>query len=479
MFFKNKFTRQYQSLSIQTRSALWYAACNILQKGISVISTPFFSRIMTPDEYGVFSVYMTWESIVLVFATLNLASSVYLRGLIKYDEDENEFTASIYSLFFIVFFVTFCVWLLLAKIWDKYTGLGIELMLMMFADMLVSTAFHFWSAKQRVFYEYKRLVVVTLINAIIKPIVGIIAVVVFADKHVLARVLSFTIVDVVTFGIFLGGMFAKCLKKISTKYWKYALSYNIPLVPHYLSQIVLNQSDRIMIKSICGDFSAGIYSLAYTAATTISIVNQSILNSYNPWMYKQIKEKKYEEINKYSIKLLLIIIMFSLALIVFAPEIIAIFAPASYYEAIWIVPPVAASIYFSFLYSLFANFEFYFEKTRIMMVASCAGAVLNIILNALAIPIFGYIAAGYTTLICFVLYCVAHYLVMNSILKKTISCQVYNMKLILVLSIVFIGIAFLFMMLYDKNILRYTVEVVFVIIGVFKRKELKNVIVRK
>ena len=95
--------------------------------------------------------------------------------------------------------------------------------------------------------------------------------------------------------------------RISTKYWKYALNYNLPLVPHYLSQTVLNQSDRIMINSIVGSSAAGIYSLAYSASVILTIVNQSVLNSYNPWMYKKIRDKEYDSIGEVSVMLLSLI----------------------------------------------------------------------------------------------------------------------------------------------------------------------------
>ena len=53
-----------------------------------------------------------------------------------------------------------------------------------------------------------------------------------------------------------------------------------------------------------------------------------------------------------------------------------------------------------------------------MMAASVSGAALNIVLNYIFIRRCGYIAAGYTTLVCYLCYCVAHYLMMRRILRK-------------------------------------------------------------
>lgn len=65
-------------------------------------------------------------------------------------------------------------------------------------------------------------------------------------------------------------------------------------------------------------------------------------------------------------------------LIAFAPEAVRIFAPKSYYEAIYCIPPVAMGVLFLYSYDLFAKFVFYYERTIMIMLASIWGAILNI-----------------------------------------------------------------------------------------------------
>ena len=85
-----------------------------------------------------------------------------------------------------------------------------------------------------------------------------------------------------------------------------------------------------------------------------------------------------------------------------------------------------------FLYNLFGNIEFYYEKTLFIMVASCVGAILNGVLNAAFIPIFGYYAAGYTTLFCYAVFAVSHYVFYRIIVRKKADVKgIYNGKIIL------------------------------------------------
>ena len=53
-----------------------------------------------------------------------------------------------------------------------------------------------------------------------------------------------------------------------------------------------------------------------------------------------------------------------------------------------------------------------------LVYGSIGAAVLNIILNGLLIPIFGFVAAGYTTLISYIVFALSNYYTMRLMLKK-------------------------------------------------------------
>lgn len=452
-----KLIAKYRGMPQQVRASLWFVICGFLQKAISLLTTPIFSRLLTTSEYGLFHVYQSWQSILLIFASLNLASGVYLRGLIKYEDDQEEFTASLQSLYLVNCLLVFSVYLLFSPFFNRLFELPTAYVCLIFGDGLFQTAFHFWSARQRVKYRYRALVALTLLNAVLRPTLGVLAVL-HCDDKVTARVVTMTLADAAVFGVLFVRMFAHRGRVFSTRYWRYALAYNLPLIPHYLSQIVLNSSDRIMISRMVDSGKAGVYSLAYSAAAILTIVNQSVLNSFNPWMYQSIRDGQYRKIGRVSCLLLLLIAGLNLGLMVCAPEIIAILAPPSYYEAVWVIPPVAMSVYFMFLYSLFANFEFYYEKTQYMMAASVLGAALNIVLNLIFIRRYGFLAAGYTTLACYICYCAAHWALMRHILKKELPGEtVYDMRLLLAVSALFVLLGGASLLLYTRPLIRYAV----------------------
>jgi O-antigen/teichoic acid export membrane protein len=155
----------------------------------------------------------------------------------------------------------------------------------------------------------------------------------------------------------------------------------------------------------------------------------------------------------------------------FGPEIIRIFASSEYYEARWVIPPVAASLYFMFLFPLYCNIEFYYEETKYIMATSCVAAIVNVMLNYFAIQVFGYIAAAYTTLICYILLAVVHYYVHLWILDRHgHKSKIYNTRFFVLLSVVLLLVMGGMILFYDSIVVRF-ILVLLMVAMVFIRKK--------
>lgn len=468
----NRLLSKYQNLSVPAKAAIWFLICSFLQKGISVITTPIFTRLLTTTEYGQFNVFNSWFSIVNIFVSLMLSGGVCTQGLVKFDDERDIFSSSLQGLTLTLISVWTVIYLLFHSYFNGLFSLTTNQCLLMLVMIWTGAVFNLWASEQRVLYKYKVLVLVTLVVSIAKPLVGIIFVTKAQDK-VTARILGLALVELIGyFGLFIHQLGkGKCF--FSKKYWKYALWFNIPLVPHYLSQAILNSSDRIMINNMVDSSAAGIYSLAYSISSMMIIFNTALVNTISPWIYTKIKERKLGEIAGTSYLTMIMVAFVNLALIAFAPEAVSIFAPKSYYDAIWIIPPVAMSVYFMYAYDIFAKFQFYFEKTKFVMIASSISAIVNIILNYIFIKLFGYYAAGYTTLFCYALYTVSHYLFMNKIIKENLDgFKVFDTKILLAITFAMLILGFMMLFLYNFTYVRYSVILLTFIVCVIKRNQI-------
>lgn len=470
----SKLLNKYKALPVQVKASFWFLICGFLAKGVSVITTPIFTRLMTSEEYGQFNTFSSWCGIISVFVSLNLCSGVYSRGLVVYEDRRKEYSSSLQGLCLTLCVAWTIVYFIGKDFWNHLFSVTTLQMISMLLIIWLNCVFQFWSLNQRVDYKYQKLVAVTAIVTVGQPLLGVILVV-NAEDTVTARILGMVIVNVVVYiWLFAYQMFQG--KKFYIKeFWKHAIVFNLPLVPHYLSMTVLNSADRIMINNMVSADKAGIYSLAYSISQIMIIFNTALIQTFEPWLYKKIKAKQIEDISAIATPSFLLIAMLNVLLMIFAPEIIAVFAPAEYYEAIWIIPPVAISVFFMYLYTFFAIFEFYYEKTKYVMVATTSGAILNIILNFISIKKFGYFAAGYTTLICYILFAVFHYYYMTKICNAYLDgCKPYKLKTLLIISGVLLLCGILILLTYNHMWLRYGALVIAVVICCVKRKELMN-----
>lgn len=466
---------KYKNSPDTLKAGIWYTICNFMQKGISLITVPIFTRLLTTEEYGTYTVFTSWESIISIFATLNLTYYVFDKGMVKFEDDRDDFIASLQGLGSLICLFVFLLYFALSGWLRKFTKLSNSIMLLMACYLLFSPATKFWSARQRFEYRYKPLVFITLCSIILDFILGILLVSILENGG-FARILSIVLAGVGVGSVFYVMNASKGSSIIVTKYWHYALAFNIPLIPHFLTSIILHNADRIMINNMCGASAAAIYAVAYSGGMIMVLVNNSVQQSMLPWIYTRMKRNEYEGIPAALNITLLLIAGLNIILISFAPEIIAILAPEKYHGAIWVIPPVAASAYFMYLYNLFANVEMYFEETKLITISSIGLALLNIFLNYIFIKEYGYIAAGYTTMFCYICFCIAHYRMMRRILLKQgridILKNMFELKSILLISILVSCFALLIALVYNHMILRYLIIATIILVAYIFRNRI-------
>ncbi len=467
-----KLLNKYNGLPVQVRASLWFMICSFLQKGISFITTPIFTRLLNSAEYGAYGVYTSWDTILTVFITLQLSLGVYVQGLVKFEKDKNVFSSSLLGLTTTLSAFWFVVFGVFNSFFCGLFELNTLQLLSIPVDVWLVAVCTFWSTDQRVDYKYRKLVLVTVVSSILRPLAGIAAVIIFDDK-VTARIISTIVVYAALYIVLFAIMMKKGKVFFHKKYWKYAIKFNLPLIPHYLSTSILNGADRIMIARMVGEREAGFYTLAYSISLIMSTLSTALLKTIEPWLFKNIRDKQLGKFSKVSEPSFIFVAVVNLFLIVLAPEIIRAFAPVEYLDAIWVIPPVSMSVFFTYMYTFYSVFEFYYEKTIYISVATVLGAVFNIATNYIFIGLFGYLAAGYTTLFCYIMFALMHYVFMTRILKKNLNgVKVYRLRNILIISISFMACGFALMATYPFMIVRYLIVLLLIAAAIVMRKRI-------
>lgn len=467
------------SLSKPARASIVFAICSFVQKGISFCVIPIYTRIMAQEQYGYYTTFISWMSIISVIATLNLSYHVYYNGLMKYKDKVDEYTSSMLGFSAVITFTVFALYMAGRDIFNQILGFGTVYMVFMFLEIMLQPSFEFWAAYQRFTYSYKKLSFLTLLLAVIVPLVSIPAVLLVTEETkgivaVMCKVLVTCIIYLIPFIYLL-----KKKKPLYNKeFWKFALKFNLPLIPHFLSVILLQQCDRVMINKFCGSASVAMYSVAFSMSTIITLVNTAILNSFTPWTYQAMANREFSKIKSSSRSICLLVAVVNMLIIFVAPDIIGIVAPPSYLEGIYVMVPLVASVYFMFVVNLYVNIEYYFAQVKFVTFGSIGAVLVNIVLNYICIPKYGYIAAGYTTLVSYITYCFGHFLIASTLLrKKDVSpSEVYDSKIILLYGVVLMVVSVLCSMIFSMPTIRYTLLLLVLICAFLLRKRIIAVV---
>lgn len=468
----DKFYEKYNKMNIAIKASLWFAICSIIQKGISIITLPIFTRLMSTKEYGEYNIFLTWYNILIIITTLNIQSDIFNKGLIEHSDEKDDFTTNQASLLILLTLLSIIVYLLFKDTLNMILGLSTGLVLIMFFEILANAIVNLWQVRRRFDFEYRKIVMLTIFMSVINPVIGIVSVY-FANDKAFARIVSNAIVPMVI-SFFLILSFSKNRKEIlNYKWWKPVIISSIPLVPHYLSLVLLNQSDKLMINYFVGQEDTAIYSVAHSAGLLLTIINTSINSSFVPWVYRKLEKRELNEINSISTSLLIIVLTMNLFIIWLAPEIIHILAAPQYKEAMWCLAPIAMSVFFFFAYTLFVDVEIYFGESNYIAIASIVAAALNLFLNYIFIPRYGYIAAGYTTLFSYVITMVLHYLFLKKIINKYIgNTMMFNIRIIIVLSTIMLLLSFAGVLLYKYVIVRLIIIAYAIMVIYIKRQKI-------
>lgn len=450
------------------KATLWYTVSNILLRGISLFTAPIFTRLLSTADYGIASNFTSWAAVIACFTGLGLGTAV-IRGKIEFNRDYKKYLSSVQFLGMI--WCGICIVILLAgiTIWSPIMSLDNACIVFMAGYLFFSPSLTYGQIDIRFDYKYKENVAISVLSTIINVGVAIGLILLWNDKKYLGRIVGIVFPSLL-FGAWLAvRIFRQGRCYINRAYWKYALKLSVPMIPHGLAMIVLGQIDRIMIISYCGESEAGIYSFGYSYAVLLSVVTNAINDAVQPQMYEMMKSGEEEKMSSYVYRLMLLGVLLTVGIIGVGPEALRILGTQDYYDARWIIFPVAVGTFMQYVYQFFGLMEVYSKKTGYMAVGSCGAAIINYLLNMVYIPQYGYMAAAYTTFISYTLLMIFHFVMARVAYGK------YIFKALPICSIIMLCIAGGAMLLYFYDyifIIRYILILVFVIVIGYQAKEI-------
>lgn len=469
----SQIAKRIRNLSKGAKASIALFLASMITHGISYVVTPIYTRLLPSEIFGKTNVFMTWLQIFGIIAMFSLANGVFNNGMSDWPEKRDEYSFSLLILSNIITIVFSIAIIIVYPYIQQFVGVGINYIFLMLVLFMVQPAYNFWAVRQRYEYKYKYVVIWTICCGMLSLAIAITAILLSKNSDLLAaRIFGAEVPLIVVYTGFYFHLAKKSHYRVNKQYWKTALLFNLPLIPHYLSMYMLNSSDKLMISYLINDSATAYYSVAYSVAAIATIVWTAINSSLIPYTYEKCKEKDYKSIQRVTSPIIAVFAVACLFVIMLAPEVVAIMATPEYKEAIYVIPPIVGGVFFQVQYFMYANIVYFYKKPKYVMVASVTSTILNIGLNYIFIKKYGYVAAGYTTLFCYMVQAFIDYLAM----KKVAPEAIYNMKFVFCLSVIVTAIALLSNLVYDYIAIRYTVIIMIFIVGYFFRNQLIQIV---
>ncbi len=447
---------QANTNGVALKAGTWYVFSSVMIKAVSTISTPIFTRIMSTEDFGRVSTFFSWAALIMVFCTVNLSYSIG-RAKQDYPDKFDEYICSVQIISLGISMIIATILLICNKNFSRFMEISSIGMICLAIYIISMPIIQFYQIGCRYRYRYKENIFISLFISLFSIIVSIFLIIFFPGDKADYRIIG-SVTPIVLLAICLLVKYAKNKSIVFNKeYAHYGIVLSTPLVLHEFAHYILAQSDRLFIIKLCGAADTGVYSVAYSYGCLMLIITNAISDGWLPWFHDKYFEKRYDDIRG-NVKWVVILGCYiGLACVALAPEAIAFLGGVQYRKGMYCIAPVTMGIVCQYVYTHYVNIEMHLKKTQFVPIGTMIAAVVNFILNAIFIPIYGYIAASYTTFVSYFVLMIVHYIYSKYVLNVRLYNDIFMFGSVGVTAIAMLLLVFS----YNINIVR----IIYIVIG--------------
>lgn len=379
-------------ISLPARASVWYTAASVLERGSAFLFTPILTRILSPEEFGIYPLYVSWMGVFTVLCTLEISGTVIYKGLMKF-EDRDEFISASFGLMATASAVMLILYILFRDAVNATTGLSTEITLVLLSQIFLTGAQNIYLSRCRYAYRYRQVTAINIFSAIFSPALTL-AFISLTELRGEARIIAPLTVSAFLSVPLIIDFIMKGRKLISRDKWKFLLKFSLPLLPHFLSASVIAQAGKIITGRFFGEGDLAKYSVAFSLGFLLSILTGGIHAALHPWINRKLLSGDGERLSATVSKIFWVVGITALLFLLIIPEIFSVLAPSEYSEALRAVYPITISVLISFLGSIIYSVITYFEATYLVTAASVSSALVSLTLNFALTARFGYMAAA-------------------------------------------------------------------------------------
>lgn len=387
------------------KHGLIYLASKILPAVLSLAMMAVFTRLLTPEQYGSYS---------LTILIAGLANAVCLQWVIlgvgrylpdcQNDVEQQKLLATARALTLLISVILVFLFLLV----NKSNGLiSFSAIFYMIGFIAASQAWYDLNLKiQNADLNPASYVLTLGAKSIVAFGLGTLFVYFGygAEGASIAVAIALIVASLLNINLWRAVLWKNFDKNQFAKLWR----YGAPLTITFLLIFIIDASDRFFIDKILGAQSLGVYSAAYeftqySIGTLMAVVHLAafplVINAFS----KQGEAATRVQLRKTFVFVLAIIMPSACGLAIVSNNVAGVVMGVEFSKgAASIIPWIALAMFFSCIKSFYFDYAFQLaNSTQVQLLAVAIAAVVNLVLNYLLIPVYGVLGAAAATAISF------------------------------------------------------------------------------
>lgn len=378
------------------KNTVIFSIGNFGTKIISFFLVPLYTNILTTREYGTVDLIYTIGMVLVPLLTLNIGESI-MRFALDKDADCDKIMST--GITILIFGAIIGLLILpIANLFENVSNYSIYIYLYTLT-LAFSQIFLCYLRGKEFLLKYSIGNIIQSLTIAIFNIIFLIGM----KKGIEGYLMAYILANVCTglYG-FWAGKVNLVIKKysIDIELSKNMIKYSVVLIPNSFMWWIMNSSDRMMVSAMISVTANGVYAVAYKIPTLLSTIT-TIFNQ--AWSYSAIREDESEDKEEYNNRvydnLVTIVIVVATGLLMIMKPFLSVYVGKEYYTAWHYVPYLIVGFVFMTLGSFIATSYTVHKDSMGFLISGTVGAIINLILNFILIPMMGVSGAAFATCI--------------------------------------------------------------------------------
>ena len=402
----------------QNRVAFFNILSTVLLRGISIFTAPLFTRLLGDNGYGVTQIYNTWVAVIAIVFTLQTQGTL-VNARVEYPEEQQKrYQSAAMTMSLLLFLLCSAVVLAFLNPLSQLLKLNRILVLLMLVQAFGTFCVNYLNTRN--VYEFKAgqnmalslgVTLITLVLSLIFVLAMPREINYYGRIFAIAGTYGLIGIPICVFILWQGRTF------FHGEYWKFCFYLAIPSVFYNLSDLILGQSDKVMLQQMLSTAQLGRYSAALNFGGIMFTIFVALNNSWCPFFFEDMKQENREQVLTKARNFLELFTVLSVGFILLSKEVYQVYVEKEFWESTMLIPFFVGSYFLNFLCTFPVNFEYYHKKTKVVAVVTITSSVINIGLNYVLILKMGMAGAAVATMLSHCLQLTMHHIYARFLLK--------------------------------------------------------------